>query len=167
VLIAVQYYQQLDQTWLAIVVAILVGLGVRAMVSTSGHASYVRGALTGILALAAYFGGMQLYSQLAQRGVLAKELAPPVVADEEAEVVTETDSGESEAETVEAEEAVEPAAAAPVGRDAVVPRGIPVQQGSPLDYVWLIIGTLIAYELGRGSDPKAPKEPVAPPPDAT
>ena len=33
--------------WLAIPVAMLTGLGVRMMVNTSGHASYVRSALTG------------------------------------------------------------------------------------------------------------------------
>ena len=167
VLIAVQHYRQLDQTWLAIVVALFVGLGVRAMVSTTGHASYLRGALTGVLALAAYFGGMQLYSQLAQRGILAKKLpAPPPVAATDAE--GETGEGENEKTGAEADGVavpVEPVATAP---PPAVPRGgMPMQPASPWDYVWLTVAALIAYELGRGSAPVAPKEPVIPPPDAT
>jgi hypothetical protein len=165
-LIAVQHFKQLDQTWLAIVVAILVGLGVRAMVSTTGHASYLRGALTGILALAAYFGGMQLYSQLAQRGILVKKLpAPPVAATE-----VEGEGATTEAEVDGVPVPVEPVAnAAPAVRPPIVDmqKGGPAQPSSPWDYVWLSIAALIAYELGRGSDQAAPKEPVIPPPDAT
>ena len=165
ILIAVQHYKQLDQTWLAIVVAILVGLGVRAMVSTSGHPSYLRGALTGILALAAYFGGMQLYSQLAQRGVLAKKLPPAPVAapDTEAEEGATT---EAEVDGVPVPiEPVDPAPAANV--QLPMPKAGPPQPGSPWDYVWLTVAALIAYELGRGSEPAAPKVQVVPPPDAT
>src|SRR5262245_12435410 len=147
-LIAVTHFKQLDQTWLSIVVAILVGLGVRAMVSTTGHASYLRGALTGILALAAYFGGMQLYSQLAQRGILAKKLpAPPVAAPE----VEGEGAATTEAEVDGVPVPVEPVAdAAPAARPQLVDmqKGGPAQPGSPWDYVWLTVAALIAYELG-------------------
>jgi hypothetical protein len=166
VLIAVQHYKQLDQTWLAIVVALFVGLGVRTMVSTTGHESYVRGALTCALALAAYFGGMQLYSQLAQRGILAKQLpSPPVMAPDEA-----GDPAGTEAEADGVPVPVEPVAnPTPEARAPLpsMPKAGPPQAGSPWDYVWLIAGALIAYQLGRGSAASVPKEPVVPPPDAT
>ena len=164
VLIAVQHYGGTDKTWLAIVVAILVGLGVRAMVSTSGHPSYLRGALTGLLALAAYYGGTQIYSELAQKGILAKKLQapPPIAADD-----TEGDKTDAEADGVEVP--IEPVAEqrpVAVNRDPMAPKGL-VQPGSPWDYVWLTLAALIAYELGRGTAPAAPREPVVPPPDAT
>jgi hypothetical protein len=163
ILIAVQHYRQIDQTWLAIVVALMVGLGVRAMVSTTGHPSYLRGALTGLLALAAYYGGTQLYSELATRGILAKKMqAPPVAAVGEAETEAEADGV-----TVP----VVPAAdQTPVATPTVQPRDFakaPMQPASPWDYVWLSVAALLAYELGRGSAPAAPREPIVPPPDAT
>jgi hypothetical protein len=70
-LFAAQYFQVTDKAWLAIPVALLTGLGVRSMVSTAGHASYLRGALTALLALTAYVGATYLYSELATRGALA------------------------------------------------------------------------------------------------
>jgi hypothetical protein len=164
VLIAVQHYGQTDKTWLAIVVALLTGLGVRAMVSTTGHASYVRGALTGVLALAAYYGGTELYSALATRGILAKKLqAPPIAA-------PETEEG-TKAEVDGVEVPIEPAATEqpavpPPNRDALLQRPA-MQQFSTWDFVWLSIAALLAYELGRGSALAAPKQPVVPPPDAT
>ncbi len=165
VLIAVQHFGRIDKTWLAIVVALITGLGVRAMVSTTGHASYVRGALTGVLALAAYYGGTQLFSELATRGILEKKLqAPPPVA------ATETEEGAT-AEADGVEVPLEPAApdqpvVALPNRDAQMQRP-GMQQFSTWDFVWLTIAALLAYELGRGSSPAAPKQPVVPPPDAT
>jgi hypothetical protein len=165
VLIAVQHYRQLDQTWLAIVVALLVGLGVRAMVSTTGHPSYLRGALTGLLALAAYYGGTQLYSELATRGILAKQMqAPPVAAE------TEGEAPKTEAEADGVTVPVVPAADERPVATPVQPRDMgkaPLQPASPWDYVWLSVAALLAYELGRGTAPAAPREPVVPPPDAT
>jgi hypothetical protein len=167
ILIAVQHFRQLDQTWLAIIVALLVGLGVRAMVSTTGHPSYLRGALTGLLALAAYYGGTQLYSELATRGILAKKMqAPPPVAANEADGA----DGEAPETDAEADGVTVPVVPAADARPAVQPRDVakaPMQPGSPWDYVWLTVAALLAYELGRGSEPAAPKEPVVPPPDAT
>ena len=53
-------YRFSDGFWSAVPFAILTGLGVRMAVNTAGHASYARGALTAILALAAYIGGLSL-----------------------------------------------------------------------------------------------------------
>lgn len=162
-LIVAQHYMQIDQTWMAIVVAILTGLGVRAVATTAGHASYLRGALTGILALAAYFGGMKLYSELAQRGILAKKLQPPPVA-APAEGDGETTDAEADGEPV----VIQPVTTAPLERTLPAPPRVgQVQPGSPWDYVWLSIAALIAYEFGRGSNVVPPKGPVVPPPDAT
>src|SRR5438477_333118 len=55
-----------DGFWLAVPFAIVTGLGVRVMVATGGH-SYARGALTAVLALAAYYGGWRLVAMIASR----------------------------------------------------------------------------------------------------
>jgi hypothetical protein len=53
-----------DGFWSAIPFAIITGLGVRMAVGSGGRASYFRGALTAILALAAYIGGLSLVAQV-------------------------------------------------------------------------------------------------------
>jgi hypothetical protein len=139
---------QLDDVWLAIPVAILTGLGVRLMVATSGHASYLRGAITGILALAAYLGGVGVQRMVAQ--TRAEAPRPPVAAQ-----TTEAAEGEAADEAADPAEAAPPAPVqqAPPVRDV---RGVPragAQAQNPLDFVWLGIAALIAYELGRGTGP--------------
>jgi hypothetical protein len=161
-LIAVQYLTGVDQTWLAIVVALFTGLGVRAMVSTSGHASYLRGALTAILALAAFWGGTQLFSELAQRGVFAKSMPAPKIAAPEVDVEVAEDDGETD---VVVEPVAPPVVARVENAGARNPRAAAAQ--SPWDFVWLCLAALVAYELGRGTSATVPKEPVIPPPDAT
>jgi hypothetical protein len=162
-LIAVQWLTGYDRTWLAILVAFLTGAGVRTMVSTAGHASYLRGALTALLALAAYAGGTSLYAKVAQN------FAAPVQASISLPVAEPADK---EA----AEEVVEEAPVAPVAAPpAIAPRDgamtakpqLP-QNSSPWDFAWLTIAALLAYELGRGSSaPAVPQQEIIPPPDAT
>jgi hypothetical protein len=180
----VQHFGGTDKSWLAIIVALITGLGVRSMVSTAGHPSYLRGALTGLLALAAYYGGTQLYSELATRGFLEKKRPlPPVAATDtegtaevereaEGEAAAEGEGAKTEAEADGVAVPVEPVAPAPpagttVVRDPGIPKGLQMQAPSPWDYVWLTVAALIAYELGRGSSTVAPRGPVVPPPDAT
>jgi hypothetical protein len=152
-----------DQTWLAIIVALLTGLGVRAMTSTKGHASYLRGALTAILALAAFFGGTLLFSEMATRGMFAREMTvAPKVAIEDEDVDVVDDDGDVGV----VEERLETRPPLAVDANARQPRA--AQPASPWDFVWLTIAALVAYELGRGtSAPARPAEPVVPPPDAT
>lgn len=148
-LVAIYLLFALDHVGLAVPVAILTGLGVRTMVSTSGHASYARGAITGLLALAAYVGGWYLVADLATRRARAAPKPPtPVTA------VDSADAGEpSDAPVVEAPPVQEraPVRANPSGaatRKAVAPGQ------NPMDYIWLGIAALVAYELGRGTAAK-------------
>jgi hypothetical protein len=150
----------LDAVWLAIPVAILTGLGVRALVSTSGHASYLRGALTGVLALAAYLGGWFVVAAIAQqRSASAPKPPVPAVSERPAEDTDETD---------EASGAVEPPPEQPIARaprsgDAM--RKAPaVRQFSTFDFIYLCVAALVAYELGRGSGAK-PVETTEPAPE--
>lgn len=57
-----------DGYWMAIVVALCIGLAVRWLTAGSGRASYVRGALTGLLSILAFIAGQYATAQLLTRG---------------------------------------------------------------------------------------------------
>jgi len=166
-LIAVQHFTGFDKAWLAILVAVLTGLGVRAMVSTQGHASYLRGAITAILVLAAYWGATEIYSQLVTRGILAKRLVierPAAAADNE-DAADQPADGDADAVAVEAEVERRELFARPDAAPGEWPRKMP--GASPWDYVAMIIAALVGYELGRGSSaaktsPPEPEDTPAP-----
>ncbi len=150
-LVAIYLLFRMDDVWLAIPVAILTGLGVRTLVSTSGHASYVRGAITGVLALAAYLGGWWVAAQVATQLASAAQSKQLPLADTTEPAEDADDTG------------AEPAAAAPAPVDRPIPAARPSGAGmaktlppgqSPWDYVWLGIAALVAYELGRGTGAK-------------
>jgi hypothetical protein len=73
-----------DWVWLVIPFAIVTGLGVRLVDSTFGQVSYVRGALTALVAIAGYTGAWAFANQV----MTVKAHAPRAV------VVTETTSAE-------------------------------------------------------------------------
>ncbi len=153
-----------DSYWLAIPFALLVGFGVRMMVATAGHASYTRGALTGVIALVAYVGGWFLVAQVAK----ARAAAAPKPAVVAAVRVADDDAAAGAAAEVPVAEPVRPLDRRMPG--GVVGNATPGQ--NPLDYVWLAIAALVAYELGRGTGgkpveeaegPAEPEEPQAAP----
>lgn len=149
-LIAVYLVLQKDNVWLAIPFALITGLGVRTMVSTTGHASYARGVMTMLIALAAYIGGWVIVSKIA----IAKANQPlprPAVA-------AATDPAEGEAQDEDTADAPEdaPKQDQPVATTPPVniaqPRSTPGSAfGSPWDVIWMAVAALVAYEMGRGS----------------
>ncbi|MGD9636552.1 MAG: hypothetical protein AB7G28_26545 [Pirellulales bacterium] len=171
VLVAAYMFFEAQHTALALVVAALVGAGVRAMVSTKGHASYVRGALTALVAIAAYVGGNMVVAKVAQSNVAANASlpmhpAPPPKQQEELAATAEDAADAAPAEQVaEAVEARRPEL--PMGNGVRQPRS---SDYSPMDFILLSIAALVAYELGRGSGtspvsnttlPEAPATPAA------
>src|SRR5215216_3841827 len=82
-LIAVYLAFGIDKMWMAIPVALLTGLGVRMVAATSGHASYLRGAITVLLALGAYLGGLAITKAVANyRAESASKPSAPRAAEE-------------------------------------------------------------------------------------
>jgi hypothetical protein len=157
-LVAVFLFLGIDQMWLAIPVAILTGLGVRMMVSTHGHASYLRGALTVILALGAYLGGLQVAKAVAMnRATSAAKANPPRIEVDES---PDPDAAKEEGEAAPVAK-VEAPKTPPKTLDDMRRPAIP-NQFSPWDAISLAIAAFIAYELGRGSG-MAPKADMAPP----
>src|SRR3954468_387163 len=77
-LIAVYLQFGIDKMYMAIPVALLTGLGVRMMVAGTGQASYLRGAITVLIALGAYLGGLQIATAFAHKR--ASDLSKGTVA---------------------------------------------------------------------------------------
>ena len=167
-LIAIYLLTGWDKAWLAILVAIITGAGVRWAANTTGHASYARGALTALIAILAFLAWYPIQAQLTVRGNLAKPILPNRAAPETEPANTE--AAAEPAETADEDEVAEPAAteAAPAADAVAPPAGEgpilapaarakpPAQQFSTWDFLWLCIAGLIAYELGRGTAAATP-----------
>lgn len=159
----------LATVWLAVLVALFTGVGVRIAGATSGGASYLRGAVTAILALAAYSVGCGVIAGYAQ--TQAAKAATPSIIEQAAEPAVEEQGEEAQTEApADAEDAAAPPAqmkaqAQPRPQGSGKPVAAMAQGLSIYDYIVLCISALIAYELGRGSASKtasAGKEPATP-----
>jgi hypothetical protein len=146
-LVALYLTLQLDKVWLAIPVAILTGLGVRMLVTTWGHPSYLRGAMTGVVALMAYLLAWYLVAGLAQRASANTDIAserPAAVEKAPEEEVAEEPGAEAPPPPKPVVQA--PRATGTTAQRSSAPRGF-----STMDFLWLCIAALVAYELGRGT----------------
>jgi hypothetical protein len=166
ILIGAYFLAGAEHTALAIVVAILVGLGVRTMVATKGHASYARGALAAVVALAAFVGGKMVVAGIAagqtDTGIQrSNSPAPPPAAKEELGAGDESTAANLPAETaVHADQGHAPLSPPDANRPPMAPK-IKLAY-SPWDFLWLSVAALVAYELGRGSG-TAPASPAIDP----
>src|SRR5882672_2239024 len=86
-ILAIYYAIALDHTALAILVAVCAGLGVRALVTTTAHVSYLRGVVTCVIAILAFAASKFLIADMAARGAFAKPMKP--VAARAADVATD------------------------------------------------------------------------------
>jgi hypothetical protein len=150
-LLIVVYLQfGIDRMWMAIPVAILTGLGVRILAAKGGHPSYLRGAITVVLALGAYFGGLKISQVVVtHRAAAVAKANPPRVSGDEPGGAAVAKEGQPAA-------AVEPADTPPVVpvHTGVAARHQPIQVSTRdfvMDCLSLAIAALVAYELGRGS----------------
>jgi hypothetical protein len=160
IMVAAYLALSFDKVWLALPVAILTGLGVRMMVATGGHASYLRGAVTCALALAAYLVGWNVVATLAQQNAAkAAESTRAEAADagdKSSADAEKADGGATADETKPADpDKVEPAEVRPRQASTRMKKTAAPTSLSPLDFIVLCVSALIAYELGRGTAPKA------------
>lgn len=167
VLVAAFMFFGAQHTALALVVAILVGAGVRAMVSTKGHASYFRGAITALVAIAAFVGGNFVVAKFAQSQMAANAGQPmraaataPKPSDEAAD-----DASEATAEPVAAPVQIERRMGDATAGGRM--RAPTKQAFSTWDFIWISVSALVAYELGRGSAPSVAVPPLAEAPPST
>lgn len=135
-----------DYSWLAIPVALLTGLGVRWMVATYRQPSYARGALTGVLALAAFVLGNYVVAQVAMRQALAAR-APAEGGDDSEQVDGDNESRAA----VGVDMPIVPVRDEQRMAGGDLRMRVPARAFSTMDFIWLSVAALVAYELGRGS----------------
>jgi hypothetical protein len=138
-----------DKMWLAIPVALLTGLGVRCMANTKGHPSYARGALTAIIAIAAFLASFPVAALITTRGAAARQINAQASAEPANDAAD--DAATTDAADAPANEAPPAARARESGPDLAGPMRQRPPERSPWEYVALGIAALVAYELGRGS----------------
>jgi hypothetical protein len=155
----------IEARWFAIVIGILTGLGVRqANKSLAGRVSYLRGAISAVVALAAIVGSIQLVSVLMAKKDAAKGKAVVVAKARPAEAA-DVDSADPAADEAAPARAAEPApAAAPTGGGSSGKVAV-ADQLDTMQFVYMALGALLAYHFGRGSESAAAPAPSEAPGD--
>jgi hypothetical protein len=150
----------IEASWFAIVIGLLTGLGVRQANRTHMERSYLRGALSGLIALAAIYGSTMVIAEVMKKrdqAMAPKPAAAVADADEASDDATEGDeaaTAEAETPAADADRTMNPALAGGVVGN---PRAGDL---NPWQFVFMALGALVAYEFGRGAGAPKPAEPV-------
>lgn len=159
--------RRIEASWFPVVIGVLTGLGVRLANRHHMNRSYARGAVSALIALAAIVASSFAVKEVMARRETQAKAAPAAAPKADAEAAEQEDDA---AEADAAAEAPEPtpdreAAGGPVG---VIGQPKGANDISPWQFVFMALGALVAYELGRGPDPakraaaeEQPAEPVA------
>ena len=138
-----------EASWFAIIIGLLTGLGVRQANRTHMERSYLRGAISGIIALAAIYCSTLVIAEVMKKRDQAIASKPAATADGAEESADETQdeaaTAEAETPTEENDRSINPAFAGGVVGN---PRA---GAWSPWQFVFMALGTLVAYEFGRGA----------------
>lgn len=134
-----------EAIWFALIIGLLTGFGVR--MANKGHMgrSYARGAVSGVVALAAIVISTFLISRVMATREIAKP-GKPVAAAAQAEG---DEAPEDAADVAAAPEALEEGPLQRIGATGVIGRP-GADKLNPWQFVFMAAGALIAYELGRG-----------------
>lgn len=151
----------IEASWFAVIIGLLTGVGVRQANRQHMERSYLRGAISGIVALAAIYGSTVIIAEIMKKRDVSIAAKPPAAAaDEEAGDDGETAGGDASAAEPAEESADESQNSALAGMGTMQTRASDL---NPWQFVWMALGALVAYEFGRGAG--APK--VAEPTDTT
>lgn len=151
-----------EASWFAVIIGLLTGVGVRQANRLHMERSYLRGAISGIVALAAIYGSTVIIAEIMKKRDVSIAAKPAAAAvDEEAEGEGEAADGAAAAGDEPAEETADSSQNSGLaGMGTMQTRASDL---NPWQFVWMALGALVAYEFGRGAG--APK--VAAPADAT
>ena len=137
-----------EASWFAIVIGLLTGLGVRQANRTHMERSYLRGALAGLIALGAIYGSTAVIAEVMKKRDQAMKTKPAaagaVEKEDDATTTDETTTAAAETPEAETDRTMNPALAGGVVGN---PRAGDL---NPWQFVFMALGTLVAYELGRG-----------------
>jgi hypothetical protein len=156
----------IEASWFAIVIGLLTGLGVRQANRTHMERSYLRGALSGLIALAAIYGSTVVIAEVMKKrdqAMVTKPAAAAGEADEASEDAADGDEAavtEAETPAADTDRTMNPALAGGVVGN---PRAGDL---NPWQFVFMALGALVAYEFGRGAGaPKAAESVNTTPPE--
>jgi hypothetical protein len=143
---------QMEASWFFIVIGLLTGLGVRQANKAHMGVSYLRGAISGLVALGAIVLSIYLVSILMAKRDTAKATRPAAAAP--AEETTDEEETDGEAADAATEPAAEPDRTAVAG-GGPGKMGARADEFNTLQFVFMAVGAFLAYEFGRGSAPRA------------
>lgn len=151
-----------EMFWFPVIVGLLTGLGVRQLNSAASmhSASYLRGAIAGVIALAAIAGAPAVKGMVMKRGINEDATKPKVEKAETPE--DDGDEGEGgEGDEAEVEAPVERRPPS-VGTGVDAAKG-PAVPGEPDVWqgVFMALGAFVAYEFARGSGGAKRAKPAA------
>ena len=142
------------EMWPMLVVGLLAGLSMKILAS-DGKVSFLRGGLAAAVAIGAYYGGTLAEEKAIQSRAPTAADMPDLSDQIEPDV---DDEGEEDAE----EPAAAPPPAAPIADGASRPAGTiganAPQGNEPRDIAFLVVGALLAYQVGKGSSAPAEGE---------
>jgi hypothetical protein len=156
----------IEASWFAIVIGLLTGLGVRQANRTHMERSYLRGALSGLIALAAIYGSSVVIAEVMKKRDQAMVTKPAAAVADEANEASDAAEGDATA-TAEAET---PAADTDRTMNPALAGGVVGNPRAgdlnPWQFVFMALGALVAYEFGRGAGAPKPAAPAdATPPE--
>lgn len=138
--------------WCAVIIGLLTGLGVRkATIARHPGASYLRGAISGLLALGAVLAAPKAIEAVMAKRSAALDLNKKVASASDGEVEdAPKSSGGGEAAPVETPMESREGAGSLISQK--------IRQGPERNDMWqfiyMAVGAFLAYEFGRGSDAK-------------
>lgn len=140
--------KRFEAPWFAVAIGVLTGLGVRQMNRHHMERSYLRGALAGIIALVAIVASSFASREVMKRKeVSAKPGAVAAAAAKDSDAAGDADAAAAEPAAPVAPEANGLPPVGGIGRPK-----IGLADNSTLEFVFMALGGLVAYELGRGID---------------
>jgi hypothetical protein len=151
-----------EASWFAIVIGVLTGIGVRMACRGCMDRSYARGALAAVVALAAIVGSSFAIREVMKRSETTTKGPVAAAKTPEADAAANADAEDAGEADPAAEEPAAVARTAPprgqIGMGAGAKGGL--ANPSPWEFVFMALGGLVAYELGRGIDHSKRVEPV-------
>lgn len=146
-----------DGYWMAIVVALFIGLAVRWLTAGSGRASYFRGAITGVVSILLFIAGQYVTAQILTRGEAAKPIGAQLSDVHAAASADADDSGEHATEHEDAAAgASNDADAADPPADATTESTVPAEETA-------VTATESVADEANAPAEDMPQQPVAPP----
>lgn len=136
-----------DGMWAVVIVGLLAGLSMK-LIASDGHVSFIRGGLTALVAVLAFMGGKYSVGEITgMQAPQATEL--PAVAD----IADATGDGAEGAGDVNLDDIPEAPARVASGapRQEIINVG-PPKKVQTYDAIWLAVGALVAYQIGKGTE---------------